>query len=117
MGDSAKPWSGNVLIVACERSGAERRFPLDAEDLPRYAPNETLRAAEAAPALFASLCGECPKPCDGSLALVSVKNRQYYVLADMPKAWALRTAWSLLAVTPIEAKRGGEGADDGDRHD
>ena len=103
MGNSAKPWSGNVLSVACERSGAGRRFPLDAEDLPRYAPNETLRAAEAAPALFASLCGECPKPCDGGLALVSVKNRQYYVRADMPQAWALRAAWSLLAVTPIAA--------------
>ena len=115
-GDGRTP-PGNVLSVVCPWRMIESRFPLNEVDGARYLQDEAVQAARAAPRLFASLCGECPEPCDGSLALVSVKNRQYYVLADMPQAWALRTAWSLLAVTPIEAKRGGEGADDGDRHD
>lgn len=117
MGDSAKPWSGNVLSVVCPWRMIESRFPLDEGNGARYLPDEAVRAAEAAPRLFAALCGTCPDPCDGSVALMSVKNLRFYERADMPQVWALRAAWSLLALTPAEAADGVGEADDGDRHD
>ena len=95
-----------VLSVHCtfknencyQNLGAGRAgFFFDARD-------ELRRVAEAAPGMFAMLCGDCREPCDGRLMVASISSRAWYFEDRCDAIKAVHAAWSLLALEAIEIK-------------
>ena len=116
MGRPMIPASDPSVAVVCLEKKRSRRATLSAMDsLSTDARTEFYRIARTARSLFVALCATCPDPCDGNRMICSVSSRDW-ILNGQDAIEAVHAAWSLFAVTPVEAAGGGgEAGDDGRR--